>query len=298
MKKWLAVFLCLVMLLFVFPSCNESQNAAPPEDLKILCIGNSFSEDTVEYVADIALDLGVQSVTVANLYYGGCSINKHYYHAQNDLAVYDFNVNTGNGWTLTPSQSISSAIKSQDWDWISIQHGTADGSRYAEKESYENLPALVEYVRGIAGEDTKIAFNMTWVGEKNSHEEMISFKNNQLNYFEAIAALTQETVVPTPGIDLVSPTGTAIQNARTADVIRLTRDKYHLSKDLGRYIAGLAFFKALTGLDIAGITWAPEGVDDYEKQVAIEAATNAVTTPFAVTGTAIDKASFEDPAEE
>ncbi len=289
MKKWLTSILCLAMLLVLFPSCNNPQTVAPPEDLKILCIGNSFSEDTVEYVADIALNLGVQSVTVANLYYGGCSINKHYSHATSNAAVYDYNVNTGSGWTTTPRQSIKSAIEREEWDWISIQHGTADGSRYAQEESYKNLPALVDYVRGIAGENTKIAFNMTWVGEKNSHAEMIAFKNNPLNYFQAIATLTEETVAPIEGIDRVCPTGTAIQNARTADVIRLTRDKYHLSMDLGRYIAGLTFFKALTGLDISSIPWAPEGVEDYEKQVAVEAASNAVAAPFVVTQTAIEK---------
>ena len=49
----------------------------PNQKLKILCIGNSFSQDTTAYVAEIAKAIGYEDVVIANLYIGGCPICKH-----------------------------------------------------------------------------------------------------------------------------------------------------------------------------------------------------------------------------
>ncbi len=300
MKKVLSVLMSCFLLAGAMPFAFTgvaTQAASIPQSLKILCIGNSFSCDTIEHVADIALHSGVQNVKLGNLYIGGCSITKHYNNAVNNNASYEYFVNTGSGWSSTYNNTMLSAIESEDWDWISIQHGTADGSRYAEAASYANLPNLIAYIKQHASANTKIAFNMTWVGEKGSHEELIySFNNETIPYYNAIAALTRDHIVPTQGIDVVSPTGTAIQNARTADLGLLTRDGYHLSLTTGRYIAGLTFFKALTGADISGITWAPGNMNAYTKAAAIEAANNAITTPFSVTASVLEVPPFEWPS--
>lgn len=282
MKKILIILVSVCCLLTVFPSCGDN-SPRTPEELKVLFIGNSFSADTSLHLADIAQSFGVQNVTIGNLYIGGCSIRKHYENAVNDYAVYEYHVDRGNGFIKTLRHRIRDTIKSEEWDWIAIQHGTLDGSRYAEEESYEKLPALIDYIRSIASEKTNIAFNMTWVGEKNSHEEMITFRNNQLKYYQAIASLTERLIVPMEGLTAVSPTGTAIQNARAAGAGLLTRDKYHLTEDFGCYIAGLTFFRTVTGLDISSIPWKPDGVTEEQRLLAVEAVNNAITTPFTVT---------------
>ena len=38
-----------------------------------MSVGNSFSVDTMEHVAGIALSLGVECIKLGNLYVGGCS---------------------------------------------------------------------------------------------------------------------------------------------------------------------------------------------------------------------------------
>ncbi len=298
MKKLLTVLATLALLLTAIPVNlgTASAEGDVPESLKILCIGNSFAVDTMEYVADIATSLGVKTVKLGTLYIGGCSINRHYSNAVNNTAAYEYYVNTGDGWTITYNHAIRATIQSEDWDWISIQHGTGDGSRYAEEASYNNLPNLINFVRSYAPADTKIAFNMTWVGERGSHEELINaFGNDTLAYYNAIAALTRDLIVPMDGIDAVAPTGTAIQNARTADVGILTRDNYHLSLLTGRYIAGLNFFKTLTGADISDITWYPPNMSRYARDVAVEAVNNAAATPFAVTASVLEMPDFSWP---
>lgn len=255
-----------------------------PESLRILCIGNSFAVDTMQYVAEIALALGVQKVRLGNLYIGGCSIDMHWEHAQKDLPVYKYYTNDGTGWQETPDYRISDAILSERWDWISIQHGSKNGSTYTNPDRYAHLAELAAYARQLAGKDTKIAFNMAWVGEPDcGKREMVSFHGDQLAMYRALTGITRDVVQPTPGIDRVSPTGTAIQNARTAEIGILTRDGFHLSLDAGRYIAGITFLRALTGISVDGLTWAPEGVSDRVRQVAIAAANSAVSEPYAIT---------------
>ncbi len=270
----------------------SSLHSLDDEHLKLLFIGNSFSADTVEYIPNIAKALGYNKVMIANLYIGGASINKHYTNMLTEAASYEYHVNLGGGWFMKNFKSINDIGATTDWDWICIQHGSADGSKYASEGSYRNLKDLVAMIKEVAHENTRIAFNMTWVGEIGSHEELKAFGNNVNAYYKAIAKLTSTTVAETEGIELISPTGTSVQNARTADIGLLTRDGYHLSLDTGRYLAGLTFMKALTGADISDIPFAPDGVPALQKAVCIEAAENAVTTPFAVTESTIDKAQY------
>ncbi len=255
------------------------------EELKILSIGNSFSVDTMEHVANIALSLGVKKVTLGNLYIGGCSINMHFRNAENDAPDYTYFTNSGDGWSESPSFKISDAVKSESWDFISIQHGSGDGGCYSDPKSYEKLSALIDYVRSLAWQGVKIAFNMTWVAEPtHDHHELAFYGGDHILTYKRIAETTENTVLPTKGLDILSPVGTAVQNARTAGLpALLTRDGYHLSLGLGRYVAGLAFLKALTGCDIVNIGWAPEGVSEKEKAVAVSAALAAVDSPFDIT---------------
>ena len=59
-----------------------------------------------------------------------------------------------------------------------------------------------------------------------------------------------------------------------------TRDGYHLSYALGRYIAGLTFVRALTGLPIDEIGFIPQGINDDAAAVAIESVNTAIQKPY------------------
>lgn len=259
------------------------------KDLKILSVGNSFSVDTMEHIANIVMSMGIEKFKFGNLYIGGCSVNRHYNNAVNNISGYRYYVNTGDGWNMSESYSIADAVKEENWDFISIQHGTGDRSRYTSPESYENLSSLVQYIKNIASPDTKIAFNMAWVADKEStHHEITSYGGNQALMYENLTKLTEELIFTMKDIDIVSPAGTAIQNARTCVEKSLTRDGFHLSYDLGRYIAGLTFLKLLCNLNIDSVEWSPEGVSGQEKKIAKMAVNAAWENPFSVTEISLD----------
>lgn len=253
------------------------------KELRVLSVGNSFSVDTMTHLANVALSAGVERVCLGNLFVGGCSIKRHYGHAESDAAVYKYYTNNGDEWESTLDVSIRQAIEGGAWDWISIQHGTGDGSCYTDPESYLHLPALVDYIKKLAPQ-ARIAFNMTWVWEPNhNHHEMRAYNGDTLAFYRNLTDLTKGLVASTKGIDLISPTGTAVQNMRTATDTVLTRDRFHLSLGLGRYIAALTFFGALTGIDVDLVSWKPEEVSDTDAALARAAARAAVAKPFGVT---------------
>ena len=60
--------------------------------MKILSIGNSFSQDAQRYLHRLAKQDGTELKTV-NLFIGGCSLQKHYLNMLDDNADYDFEFN-------------------------------------------------------------------------------------------------------------------------------------------------------------------------------------------------------------
>lgn len=251
--------------------------------LRVLFIGNSFSDDTMEFVTSIAKSSGYEDIMLGNLYVGACSINMHLKNATENAPVYLFRTNSGDGWRYEPSFSIREALESNRWDWVSILSGTGDGSRKTEKESYSRLPELIAFVKSVVGE-VKIAYNMAWLGlSTHSHPETISYDGNIMLMYDKMTAVMRDYVSKMEGVTTVIATGTAIENAIALGLSSLYRDGYHLSMGLGRFIAGLCFFAAITGEDVNAVTYAPHGVSENEIRIAKISAANAVKNPYRIT---------------
>ncbi len=82
MKTKNSFLLILCLLLF---SSLHAQN----EPVKILAIGNSFADDGIEYLDEIAISAG-KHIIVANTYIGGCSIQRHLDNARHDKHDYKY----------------------------------------------------------------------------------------------------------------------------------------------------------------------------------------------------------------
>ena len=89
-----ALTLTLCFGLLPVSGLQTAEGVASTDSLKILAIGNSFSEDATEYIPMIARDLGIKNITVGNMYIGGCTIEKHASNARNNEAAYKYYKNT------------------------------------------------------------------------------------------------------------------------------------------------------------------------------------------------------------
>jgi len=250
--------------------------------MKILAIGNSFSDDSMEYLYPVLQALGVEDVSLGNLYIGGCSLKQHVENMQNAAPAYEYRTNTENAWETTFAHSLNAAVCSQEWDVISMQQASHESGM---KDSYQCLPKLVEFVYANAPKKVKLAWNMTWAYQEDStHEGFKTYGCEQKTMYYAILEAVKRCVIPTEEFVFLFPVGTAIQNARTSYLgDTLTRDGFHLSIPFGRYIAALTWARVLTGKTVRNISYAPNGIGEKMKFLAIESVENAVKSPFEIT---------------
>ena len=276
----------------------QKQNWNDDGALKILAIGNSFSDDSMQYVYQVAEAAGVKNIVLGNLYIGGCTLATHLNNATNDSASYDYRTNTNGTWSSKSNYKISDAVKSDDWDFITFQQ--ASGSS-GVASTYTTLEKLIDIVEPL-NPSARLAWHMTWAYQQDStHSEFVKYDNDQMTMYNGIVNAVQAKILTEDRIEIIIPAGTSIQNTRTSYIgDKLTRDGYHLSYDLGRFIGSLTYVKALTGLSIDGITYTPNGVDSSELAVAIECVNNAIAKPFEITSSAYTEAPVvpEEPTPE
>jgi hypothetical protein len=85
-------------------------------------------------------------------------------------------------------------------------------------------------------------------------------------------------------ISQVVPSGTAIQNARTSVLGNdLTRDGYHLSWGVGRFVAACTWYESLTGHNVTNNSYTSNLLSAKETQLAKKAAHFANLKPFNIT---------------
>ncbi|MBR5569951.1 MAG: DUF4886 domain-containing protein [Oscillospiraceae bacterium] len=249
--------------------------------LKILAVGNSFSVDAMEYLYQIAQDLGVKDIKLGNLYIGGCTLHTHNQNWQSGAAAYTYYTNENGTWVAHENHSLVDAVNSENWDYITFQQ--ASGSS-GVADTYDVLPSLVAGVKE-ACPTAQILWHMTWAYQGNStHSEFPKYNSDQNTMYQAILSAVQNKILTNADIVKVIPVGTAVQNARTSYLgDKLTRDGYHLTLDVGRYIAGVTWAESILGLDTSKLTYRPSGVSADVMEIAIESAKNAVSQPYAVT---------------
>ena len=250
--------------------------------IKVLMIANSFGDDTVQWCHEIADELGID-FTIANLYIGGCVLSTHLTNLQGDKKAYEFvtyNKNTQK-WSRKASTAISTALLSDDWDYVSLQQGSYDSGR---AESYNTIDMIMDEVLKIKP-DVEFIWNMTWAYQTDSgHANFGIYNHDQMTMYNGIINAVQTKVVPNERFKYVVPNGTAVQNARTSYYgDTFCRDVYcHLTYDFGRYIAGLTMVATVSGMSIENIQYSPN-LEPLQKMVAIESAMNALANPFVIT---------------
>ncbi len=252
-----------------------------PKSIKILAIGNSFSDDATEHLWHILDNAGIENITLGNLYIGGCSIDTHYSNSQNNAGAYEYRRNTEGTWSTEPAFKLGDALVDEEWDIVTFQQA----SHYSGQPStYSNLDALVAYVRKRVPADCKFYWHMTWAYQQDStHNGFANYDRDQMTMYYAISDTVVGTVLPKKHFEGILPSGTTIQNLRTSYIgDTLTRDGFHLSYGLGRYAAALTWFAALGG-DVDSINWCPSFDISLDMPALREAVKNAVAEPFDVT---------------
>lgn len=276
MKRPNLIFICLLMLI-VMPV--TARNATV---IKVLAIGNSFSEDAIENnLHELFQAAGRQSI-IANMYIGGCTLERHWKNAKGDIADYRYRkVDVNGDRHQIDRMTLKKALTDEKWDYVSLQQASGVSGKYATYTPY--MADLIKYVHSYAPQ-AKIIWHQTWAYAQNSdHKEFPNYGRSQKAMYDSIMSASTR-VLKDYQIRTVIPCGTAIQNARTSFLgDHMNRDGYHLNLIYGRYTAACTWFEALSGKNVIGNSYAPKDLSADVVRVAQESAHAAVQSPFSVT---------------
>lgn len=272
----------IIVFYFLFVLFSISTIVFSQRTVKILAIGNSFSENAVEQnLYDIAKADGVELV-IGNLYIGGCDLATHWKNANTNSPSYLYKKIVDGQKTTYAGKSILFGVTDEDWDYISFQQVSQYSGKYATYYPY--LADLLRYVKGIAtNKEVQYCLHRTWAYASNAtHPGYVNYQSDQKIMYDSIVSTTSR-VANENGIKIIIPAGTAIQNGRTSSVgDHLNSDGYHLNA-LGCYVASCTWYEKLLGNSVIGNSFVPSDLSPSEIKVAQQAAHFAVINPENVT---------------
>ena len=211
--------------------------------IKILCFGNSFTQDSMCYVPHILKNIAPQiDLTLGIAYIGGCPLVQHYVNFSGEEAtlsgttysvknyIYYKSINSSS-WVTTSDRSVDNLLGDEDWDIVTFQQ--AGGSSSKDFDTYY-APYIYKIHQILFNKITK---NIK-IGWLSIHGTYSSTVEGLLSHFTDTMANTRivENTTPT---SIIFPYGTAIQNLRSVPGISELGDYKNLQADSGHLQDGL-----------------------------------------------------------
>ncbi|GHC02480.1 DUF4886 domain-containing protein [Cerasicoccus arenae] len=298
-------FHCLILII-------ATSLSAATDKVKILGVGNSFTQNSAKYLDDIyASDPNVDA-DIGMAIIGGCSLERHVKHAKEHTA----DPETGNAYAyylnskrLKGNTSLQEILEAEDWDFVTIQQVSTQS--YKEESFYPYTQQLIEYIRQFRPA-AEIIVHETWSHSVNSYRS----KDWKLDPDDMYGKLHANYAKIADEFDLrIIPVGTAFQNARALTMwdlevndfdpknhaLTYPKDKNNLpdmtkslNKDYiwkqnkegewtlrtdgfhanvkGEYLGALLWFEFFSGQDALNVTYKPKGLTDEQAESLREVA--------------------------
>ena len=208
--------------------------------MNILAIGNSFSQDATRYIHSIARADGMQ-LSVANLYIGGCSLERHFRNMHSGEKVYDLEYN---GQQTGFKVSMKEALLNRKWDVITLQQ--CSPTCYEADSYYPYITALAEYVRTFQPK-AKLLIHQTWSYEENSQRLITHAKGQTAREMLDGLVAANANAAKAINADGIIPSGEMLWRLHEKGFAPIHRDTFHLGKGIPRYAVGLLWYRLLTG---------------------------------------------------
>ena len=222
--------------------------------MQILSIGNSFSQDAQTYLHRMA-----KNMFSVNLFIGGCTLETHFRNMMGDKKAYSVEIcDLRTGFSM----SIKEALLSRAWDVITIQQASTFSGK---KESYiPYVYELVKHIRTLCPK-AKLYLHETWAYEEGSKMLLTHYPDMTSEDMYKNVVRCYHEIEKDAGFDGLIPSGELMHALLENGVPKIHRDGFHLSLGLGRYAAGLLWFRMLTGKSVAENTYA-----DFDEPVSAE----------------------------
>ncbi|RKD12907.1 DUF4886 domain-containing protein [Pelobium manganitolerans] len=251
--------------------------------MRILAIGNSFSEDAIEHFLSGLAIAGGHKIIVGNLFIGAADLDLHCKNALDDKPAYNYRkIDVLGNKKKRAKTSISYALADEKWDYISLQQ-VSNKSGLA-KTYEEPLPQVLRYLKSyVSNPHTQYILHQTWAYKQSATIPVFAvYDFSQIKMYKSITK-TSKKIYYKYHFDLLIPSGTAIQNARNwFSDDEINRDDIHLSYLVGRYIASCTWYQKIFKEPALGNGFYPQGLTLKETELAQKAADSACKKPFRI----------------
>ncbi len=251
-----------------------------PDTLRILAIGNSFSDDATQYLPDLLEAAGIHNVIVGRLYIGGCTLERHCREFKDNGHEYVYLKSTNNKWETIKKYkqgSFMDGVGDERWDIITMQQGSPKSGRW---DSYDPwLGTLIDIVRkNCPNPEATIVWHQTWAyASTYTNRNFANYAYDQQYMFDSIQ-ICVDKARKAYNIPIVIPSGPAVQLMRGTSLKtekELTRDGFHMDYKYGRYLTACVWFESLIkpvfGVSVKGNSFRNAGTDNEvtDKEAAL-----------------------------
>lgn len=206
-----------------------------PTQLKVLMLGNSFSNLPSSTIERWLIALGIENVTWGLAVYAGCSLEKYYNDYINDTASFDFKLcdtysdrgaqesaqfKTYNAATReevedgTLVSKVKDILSYEDWDIVTLQQQSNISGIFTTMEPY--IEGLIKAIKeNCPNAGVKIAWHQTWAYANgfNSSDRLGQYNNSQKTMHNMIINCSKK-MKELYGIDLIIPNAVMIKYLR------------------------------------------------------------------------------------
>lgn len=231
--------------------------------MKILSIGNSFSDDAQRYLRAIAEAEGVEIETL-NLCIGGCSLETHAKNVKSGDKAYFFHYN--GDVEREDLISLWDGVSMREWDIVTIQQVSTHS--FKEESFYPYIYEVVDYVREKLP-NAKIYIHQTWAYEHGCPRSFEVTDGKGAEFMLDGIRRAYRRAKDEIGAEAIIPSGELMELLYKNGAGKIYRDTFHASLGLSRYALGLLWYKLFTGRSVLNNTFSQLDEEVSEKDLEI-----------------------------
>lgn len=219
--------------------------------VRILAIGNSYSQHALAYVPFLLKNINPNLlIDIGLMYIGGSSLQQHLDNlnsGRESYMYYKFN-SYASSWTDGKPKSIQGALDEQEWDIVLLHQQSTASVDYT---TYTPVNDIIDGICNYINYGVKFGWVLTPSSSKGASDSEILEKQKKIS-------INAQAVLDDTPCEFVIPVGTAIQKARTTELNalgdsgKLMADGIHLQEGLPCQIA--SYTVLLSILEILGDT--------------------------------------------
>lgn len=250
-RKFLGyVLFCAICLVSLSPlyAGNSTSDKPGPQSLKVLTIGNSFADNAVTFLPQIAASVPGYQIDVTKANIGGCSLERH--------------VNLIKACQENPDQKpymkkycLEDLLQMDRFDFVTIQQVSSMSFKSETFQPYAD--ELIRFVKDYQP-NAEIIIQQTW-----AYPNFDRLKDWKITYDEMHNGLVKSYQILAEKHNMgIMPVGEAFYNShKKKNSIDLWNTDRHHANVNGCYLAGCIWFGKMADVSPKQVKFIPEGMD-------------------------------------